>query len=79
MLCPFIHVLWASFVGSKTAVFYETAGGALEELQRVIGLIRQKWQDTHIIIRGDSAYSREDIMRWCEEQIGVDYVARYVN
>ena len=50
------------------------AAGALTELQRVIGLIRQKWQETHIIVRGDSAYSREDIMKWCEEQIGVDYV-----
>ena len=50
------------------------AVAALPELQRVIGLIREKWQDTHVIIRGDSAYSREDIMAWCESQIGVDYV-----
>ena len=27
-----------------------------------------------IIVRGDSAYSREDIMSLCESQIGVDYV-----
>lgn len=25
-------------------------------------------------IRGDSAYSREDIMKWCEEQQRIDYV-----
>lgn len=25
-------------------------------------------------MRGDSAYSREDIMSWCESQPGVDYV-----
>ena len=50
------------------------ASGALEQLQRIIGLIREKWQNTHIIIRGDSAYSREDIMSWCEAQKGVDYV-----
>jgi hypothetical protein len=50
------------------------AVGALEQLQIIIGLIREKWQDTHIIIRGDSAYSREDIMAWCESQKGVDYV-----
>lgn len=25
-------------------------------------------------MRGDSAYSREDIMSWCEFQPGVDYV-----
>ena len=34
------------------------ADGALEELQRVIGLIRKRWEHTHILIRGDSAYSR---------------------
>ena len=27
-----------------------------------------------ITIRGDSAYSREDIMAWCESETGIDYV-----
>ena len=52
----------------------DPADGALEELQRVIGLIREQWTQTHILIRGDSAYSREEIMSWCETQTGVDYV-----
>lgn len=52
----------------------DPADGALEELQRVIGLIRQRWEHTHILIRGDSAYSRDEIMSWCEDQQGVDYV-----
>ena len=52
----------------------DPAEGALEELQRVIGLIREKWTTTHILVRGDSAYAREDIMRFCEEQHRVDYV-----
>ncbi len=52
----------------------DPAEGALEELQRVIGLIREKWQNTQILVRGDSAYAREDIMKFCEEQAGVDYV-----
>jgi hypothetical protein len=52
----------------------DPADGALEELQRVIALIRQQWKQTHILIRGDSAYSREEIMSWCEAQTGVDYV-----
>lgn len=43
-------------------------------IKRVIGLIREKWQETHIIIRGDSAYSREYIMKWWEEQPRVDYI-----
>ena len=52
----------------------DPAAEALPELKRVIGLIRKKWQNTHITIRGDSAYSREDIMKWCEEQPKVDYI-----
>jgi Transposase DDE domain group 1 len=43
-------------------------------LQRVIKQIRQHWQNVEILVRGDSAYSRDDIMTWCESQIGVDYV-----
>ena len=40
----------------------------------MIGLIREKWTTTHILVRGDSAYAREEIMRFCEEQPRVDYV-----
>jgi hypothetical protein len=52
----------------------DPADGALEELQRIIGMIREKWKETQIIVRGDSAYAREDIMKFCEEQERVDYV-----
>ena len=64
------HLLVAKLRSSNV----DTAGEALPELKRIIGLIREKWQQTHIIIRGDSAYSREDIMVWCEEQQRVDYI-----
>lgn len=46
----------------------------MEELQRVIEQIRARWGDIRILVRGDSAYSRENIMSWCESQPGVDYV-----
>ena len=64
------HLLVAKLRSSNV----DPAAGALEEIQRVIGLIRQEWQDTHILVRGDSAYAREDIMKWCEDQQRVDYV-----
>ncbi|MDJ0572006.1 MAG: IS1380 family transposase [Pleurocapsa sp. MO_192.B19] len=64
------HLLVAKLRSSNV----DPASGALEQLQRIIGLIREKWQDVHIIIRGDSAYSREDIMAWCEAKKKVDYV-----
>lgn len=52
----------------------DPAAGALEELQRIIPQIRQQWPTVEIVVRGDSAYSREDIMAWCESQERVGYV-----
>jgi hypothetical protein len=40
----------------------------------VISLIRSRWSDVGILVRGDSAYAREEIMQWCESEVGVDYV-----
>jgi len=64
------HLLVAKLRSSNV----DPAGGALEELQRVMGLIREKWQDTQILVRADSAYAREEIMKYCEDQEKVDYV-----
>ena len=52
----------------------DPADGALEEIQRVIKQIREQWKNVEILVRGDSAYSRENIMAWCESQSRVDYV-----
>jgi Transposase DDE domain group 1 len=52
----------------------DPAEGALEELKRIIKLIRSCWSHVKILIRGDSAYSREEIMAWCESQREIDYV-----
>lgn len=51
----------------------DPADGALDELQRVIGLIRKEWPNTQILVRGDSAYAREEIFNFCEKQDGVEY------
>jgi Transposase DDE domain group 1 len=52
----------------------DPAAWGLEELQRVIKIIRSRWKKVKIIIRGDSAYSREEIMGWCESEKEIDYV-----
>ncbi|MEQ8387050.1 MAG: IS1380 family transposase [Coleofasciculus sp. A1-SPW-01] len=52
----------------------DPADGALEELKRVIKQIRSRWSNVGVLVRGDSAYAREEIMEWCESQVGVDYV-----
>jgi len=49
------------------------AAGSQEELQRIVGQIRQAWPGVQIIVRGDSGFCREELMSWCEEA-GVDYV-----
>jgi hypothetical protein len=40
----------------------DPAAGALEELQRIIAQIRNHWAEVVIVVRGDSAYGRDDIM-----------------
>ena len=64
------HLLVAKLRSSNV----EPAAGALEELERVIKLIREKWSNTQILVRGDSAYAREEIFKFCEDFQGVDYV-----
>ena len=49
------------------------AAGSVEELERIIGQIRARWPKTRIVLRGDSGFCREAIMRWCEQN-GVGYV-----
>jgi Transposase DDE domain group 1 len=42
-------------------------------LSRLIGRIRRHWSDTHLTIRGDGHYGREEAMTWCDNN-GVDYI-----
>jgi hypothetical protein len=64
------HLLVAKLRSSNV----DPAAGAIEELQKVITIIREKWTDTQIIIRGDSAYACEEIMAFCEQKPGLDYI-----
>jgi hypothetical protein len=47
--------------------------GADTELERIVAQIRQKWPKTRIIVRADSGFAREWLMKWCEEN-GVEYL-----
>lgn len=42
------------------------AAGSVEELERIVGQIREHWPKTRIVIRGDSGFCRDAIMSWCE-------------
>ncbi len=49
------------------------AAGSLEELERVIGQIRERWPQVRIVLRADSGFARDVLMTWCEAN-AVDYV-----
>ncbi len=49
------------------------AEGVVEQLERLVGQIRSRWKSVEIIIRADSSFCREDLMRWCEDH-GVFYL-----
>jgi len=47
--------------------------GSVKYLQRIVTQIRQAWPQVKILIRADSGFCRERILRWCEDH-GVDYL-----
>ena len=51
----------------------DVAAGAVKHLARIVARIRLFWPNVELVIRGDSGFCREELLRWCEEH-GVDYV-----
>lgn len=51
----------------------DAAAGAREEIERMVGQLRQAWPQVRIILRADSGFCREELMSWCEAH-GVEYV-----
>ena len=49
------------------------AAGSVAKLAGLVERIRHAWPDVQIIVRADSGFCRENLMRWCEDH-GVDYV-----
>ena len=43
------------------------AAGAIEEVARIVAHIRSRWPQVRILLRADSGFTRDDLMRWCEE------------
>ena len=52
----------------------DPASGVLLELGRIVEQIRAAWPEVRIIIRGDSGFCRDEIMRYCEHSPRLDYV-----
>lgn len=45
----------------------DAAKGVVEELDRIVKRIRQRWPKVKIWVRGDSGFCREELMNWCED------------
>jgi len=51
----------------------EAAAGSKDEVERIVGRIRSAWPEVRIIVRADSGFCREELLKWCEDH-GVFYV-----
>ena len=44
----------------------EGARGARNQIRRIVRMIRERWPNVDILLRGDNGFAREDLMRGCE-------------
>ena len=51
----------------------DASAGALEEIARIVGRIREHWPQVRILLRADSGFAREALMSWAEAN-RVDYL-----
>jgi hypothetical protein len=70
-----LYVFCGEFLLGATLNTADVAPGkqAVEELERIVAQILARWPDTRIIVRGDSGFCNDEVMRWCEES-GIDYI-----
>ena len=51
----------------------DVSAGSVEEVERIVGHIRERWPRVRVLLRADSGFAREALMAWCEAN-GVDYL-----
>lgn len=61
--------LWAQL---RTAEHGATHG-VVAALEKMVAAIRRRCRQARVIVRGDSGFSRDDILSWCESQSEVYY------
>ena len=42
-------------------------------MEPIVRRLREAWPQVRITVRGDSAFSNDELMVWCEKE-GIDYV-----
>lgn len=70
-----LYVFCGEFLLGATLNTADVAPGkqAVEELERIVAQILARWPDVRIIVRGDSGFSNDEIMAWCEQD-GIEYI-----
>ncbi len=63
------HLLCARLRSSNI----DASAGSREEVERIVARVRQRWPAVRIILRADSGFCRDELMRWCEAH-QIDYV-----
>jgi hypothetical protein len=51
----------------------DASAGAVEETARLVARIRARWPQVRIVLRADSGFARDVLMRWCEAN-GVEFL-----
>jgi len=51
----------------------DASAGAVEEVARIVDRVRARWPRVRVLLRADSGFCRETLMRWCELH-RVDYL-----
>jgi hypothetical protein len=54
----------------------DAAAGSKDEVERIVRQIRAEWPEVRIIVRADSGFCREELMKWCEDN-GVYYAVGF--
>lgn len=58
------HLLVAKLRQANT----DAAAGSVQEVERIVAQIRRHWPTVRIVLRADSGFARDELMRWCEAQ-----------
>jgi hypothetical protein len=51
----------------------DASAGCLPHIERIVAQLRQQWPGVPILLRGDSGFCRDYLMRWCEAN-NVDFL-----
>lgn len=71
-----LYIFWGEYLlcARLRVASEDPASGVCQELERIVKKLRQAWPEVRIIVRGDSGFCRDEIMRYCEQNEKIDYV-----